>query len=203
MGISLGYWLQITADLSAALLGLFPLYIGMIKKSTIATFVSSFVIAAIVSNSRFYPGSWRRNDATHIHCFADCRYLLYGRGGAFPVLEQTKREREKYAPMDFHLCRCIAHSQSWHTTNLLGEKTMIKEVNRACGKMNEKLGISVPLPNPKKKTLKVTSVCNFVVGAGLVTAGVMCSSKWYAILGGIGIISSVVLRQEGAAAGRL
>ncbi|MCI8725497.1 MAG: hypothetical protein HFG66_05095 [Hungatella sp.] len=73
---------------------------------------------------------------------------------------------------------------------------MIKEVNRACGKMNEKLGISVPLPNPKKKTLKVTSVCNFVVGAGLVTAGVMCSSKWYAILGGIGIISSVVLRQE-------
>ena len=73
---------------------------------------------------------------------------------------------------------------------------MIKEVNRACGKLNEKLGISVPLPNPKKKTRKVTSVCNFVVGAGLVAAGVMCSSKWCAILGGIGIMSCAVLWQE-------
>ena len=38
--------------LSAVLLGLLPLYIGMIKKSTIATIVSSFAIAAIVSNSQ-------------------------------------------------------------------------------------------------------------------------------------------------------
>lgn len=42
---------SITA-LSAVLLGLLPLYIGMIKKSTIATIVSSFAIAAIVSNSQ-------------------------------------------------------------------------------------------------------------------------------------------------------
>lgn len=43
---------QATVDLSAVLLGLLPLYIGMIKKSTIATIVSSFAIAAIVSNSQ-------------------------------------------------------------------------------------------------------------------------------------------------------
>ena len=73
---------------------------------------------------------------------------------------------------------------------------MVKEVNHACEKLNEKLGISVSLPNPKKKTLKAASVCNFAVGAALVAAGVVFSSKWCAVLGGIGIVSSVVLRQE-------
>lgn len=73
---------------------------------------------------------------------------------------------------------------------------MIKKVNHACKKMNEKLGISVPLPNPKKEPLKAASVCNFVVGAGLVATGVMFSSKWCAVLGGIGLVSSVVLHQE-------
>ena len=43
---------------------------------------------------------------------------------------------------------------------------MIKEVNHACGKLNEKLGISVPLPNPKKETLKAASVCNFAAARG-------------------------------------
>ena len=73
---------------------------------------------------------------------------------------------------------------------------MIKEVNQACKTLNEKLGISVPLPNPQKKTLKTASACNFVVGAGLVAAGVVFSSKWCAVLGGIGLVSSVVLRYE-------
>ncbi|NBJ93272.1 hypothetical protein [Parablautia muri] len=73
---------------------------------------------------------------------------------------------------------------------------MIKEINHTCGKLNEKLGISIPLPNPGKETLKTTSVCHFVVGAGLVAAGVVFSSKWCAVLGGIGIISSIVLHQE-------
>ena len=43
---------QAVTALSSVLLGLLPLYIGMIKKSTIATIVSSFTIAAIVSNSQ-------------------------------------------------------------------------------------------------------------------------------------------------------
>ena len=73
---------------------------------------------------------------------------------------------------------------------------MVKEVNQACKTLNEKLGISVPLPNPQKKTLKTASACNFVVGAGLVAAGVVFSSKWCAVLGGIGLVSSVVLRHE-------
>ena len=73
---------------------------------------------------------------------------------------------------------------------------MVKEVNHACEKLNEKLGISVSLPNPKKKTLKAASVCNFAVGAGLVVAGIVFPSKWCAVLGVLGIISSVILRHE-------
>jgi len=39
-------------------------------------------------------------------------------------------------------------------------------------------------------------VCNFVVGTGLVAAGVVFPSKWCAVLGILGIISSVILRHE-------
>lgn len=73
---------------------------------------------------------------------------------------------------------------------------MIKEVNHACEKLNDTLGVSVKLPNPKKKTLKTAAACNFLVGAGLVAAGVVFTSKTCAILGGLGVISSVVLRKE-------
>ena len=38
--------------LSIFLLGLLPLYVGMIKKSAIATVVSSIIIVAIASNSQ-------------------------------------------------------------------------------------------------------------------------------------------------------
>ena len=73
---------------------------------------------------------------------------------------------------------------------------MIKEVNQACEKLNNTLGISVALPNPKKKTLNTAAVCNFIVGAGLVAAGIVFPSKCCAILGGIGVISSCVLQKE-------
>ena len=43
---------QAVTTISAILLGLLPLYAGMIKKSTIATVVSSIVIVAIASNSQ-------------------------------------------------------------------------------------------------------------------------------------------------------
>ena len=43
---------QIVTSISAVLLGLLPMYVGMIKKSTIATVVSSIVIVTIASNSQ-------------------------------------------------------------------------------------------------------------------------------------------------------
>lgn len=43
---------HIVTTISAVLLGMLPLYVGMIKKSTIATVVSSIVIVAIASNSQ-------------------------------------------------------------------------------------------------------------------------------------------------------
>ena len=73
---------------------------------------------------------------------------------------------------------------------------MIKEINRACKKLNDTLGISVELPNPKKKALKTAAICNLVVGGGLVAAGILFSSKSCALLGCISVISSVVLRKE-------
>lgn len=73
---------------------------------------------------------------------------------------------------------------------------MIKEVNQACEKLNDTLGISIELPNPKKKALKMAAVCNLAVGAGLVTAGILFSSKSCVLLGGISAVSSVVLRKE-------
>ena len=73
---------------------------------------------------------------------------------------------------------------------------MIKEVNKACEKLNNALGVSVEFPNPKKKALKTAAVCNLVFGAGLVAAGILFPSKSCALLGGIGVISSAVLRKE-------
>lgn len=73
---------------------------------------------------------------------------------------------------------------------------MIKEVNQACEKLNNTLGISPELPNPKKKALKTAAVCNLIVGAGLVAAGIIFSSKSCVALGGISVISSAVLRKE-------
>lgn len=75
---------------------------------------------------------------------------------------------------------------------------MVKEVNQVCGKLNKALGIAVTLPNPSSKTLKTAMVCNLVVGAGLVATGIIFSSKWCAALGGVGIVSSIILRKEGS-----
>ena len=45
-------WVQAVTAISAIMLGLFPLYVGMRKKSTIATVVSSIIIVVIASNSQ-------------------------------------------------------------------------------------------------------------------------------------------------------
>lgn len=73
---------------------------------------------------------------------------------------------------------------------------MIKELNQACEKLNNTLGVSVKLPNPKKKTLKAAAAYNFIVGAGLVVAGIVLRIKSCALLGGAGVINSIVLRKE-------
>lgn len=73
---------------------------------------------------------------------------------------------------------------------------MIRELNRKCQKVNDDFGVSIKLPEPKKNTLKATSALNFVVGAGFVAASVIFTKKWCAVLGGLGIISSIVQRHE-------
>ena len=73
---------------------------------------------------------------------------------------------------------------------------MIKELNQSLEKLNDKLGVSVKLPNPQQKTLKTAATCNFIVGAGLVATGIVFTSKSCAVLGALGVISSVILRKE-------
>ena len=73
---------------------------------------------------------------------------------------------------------------------------MIKEVNQACKRLNEKLGISVTLPNPGKKALRNAAACNLIAGASLIAAWVLLPSRCCAVLGGIGLVSSAVLRNE-------
>ncbi|ACA55675.1 hypothetical protein CLK_0682 [Clostridium botulinum A3 str. Loch Maree] len=46
------FFIQLVIIVSAILLGLVPLYIGMIRKSTIATIISSLIIVCITSNSQ-------------------------------------------------------------------------------------------------------------------------------------------------------
>ena len=73
---------------------------------------------------------------------------------------------------------------------------MIKKVNETCKSFNDALGITVTLPEPKKETLKATSALGYVAGAGLITAGVIFSSKVCAVLGGISIISGIIQGRE-------
>lgn len=73
---------------------------------------------------------------------------------------------------------------------------MIKDINQKCNKFNDILGIKVTLPEPEKNTLNAVSSLNFVVGAGLVAASVVFAQKWCAVAGGLGIISSIVLKHE-------
>lgn len=73
---------------------------------------------------------------------------------------------------------------------------MIKELNKACEKMNHIFCVSVKLPNPKKKTLKAAAVYNYIIGVGLVVAGIVLRIKSCALLGGVSVISSAVLRKE-------
>lgn len=73
---------------------------------------------------------------------------------------------------------------------------MIQKINQACEKLNKKLGISIPLPNPGKRLLKAASICNFMLGAGLLAASVLFSSKSCGMLGGLSILSGVLLKWE-------
>lgn len=73
---------------------------------------------------------------------------------------------------------------------------MIKELNKACKKVNDNLGVSIELPEPRKNTLKAAGVLNFVVGTGFIATGIILSSKWCVAIGSLGIVSSIVQRHE-------
>jgi hypothetical protein len=91
----------------------------------------------------------------------------------------------------------IAHGKPWYTITVkLGGLEMIKELNQTCEKLNNLFRISVKLPTPNRNALNASSILNFITGAGLIAAGVIYAQKWCAVVGGISIVSSVVLKHE-------
>ncbi len=73
---------------------------------------------------------------------------------------------------------------------------MIRKVNKICEKLNKKLGVSIFLPNPSKNALRITSVCNLVVGTVLIITGIVIKFKWCVILGVICVASGGILLKE-------
>ena len=73
---------------------------------------------------------------------------------------------------------------------------MIRELNRACEKLNKTLGVSVSLPQPEGKALRSASVHSFAFGAVLLAAGMVFASKPCAALGGLSVVNGAVLRAE-------
>ena len=55
------------------------------------------------------------------------------------------------------------------------------------------LGLSIKIPRPGKAVRKVSAVTNGIVGVGLITSGVIISSKALISLGVLGLVGSAVL----------
>ena len=73
---------------------------------------------------------------------------------------------------------------------------MIHQVNQFCNKINKKLGISLTLSSPNRKTLKAFMIVHGVIGASLLIIGAVFRFKWCMVLGMISMISSIILRKE-------
>ena len=74
---------------------------------------------------------------------------------------------------------------------------MLKEIHQTCERLNQKLGISIPLPEPGAKALRAAAACHLAVGAGLLAIGLAAASKWCAALGCAALVSGAVMRREG------
>lgn len=55
---------------------------------------------------------------------------------------------------------------------------MIKEITDLCENFGDKLGVSVKLPRPSRKSLRMASASNLIVGVGFIFM-----SKWPVLLG--------------------
>lgn len=65
-----------------------------------------------------------------------------------------------------------------------------------CENFGNKLGVSVKLPRPSRKSLLMASASNLIVGVGFVGAGFIFMSKWPVLLGTLAFASSVIMNIE-------
>ncbi|MFO1444174.1 hypothetical protein KDN24_13365 [Bacillus sp. Bva_UNVM-123] len=66
-------------------------------------------------------------------------------------------------------------------------------MNKACEKANEITGVTIMLPKPSKRSLKISVFTNGLVGVGFILFGVMTPYKWIILLGALGLTSSILV----------
>ena len=73
---------------------------------------------------------------------------------------------------------------------------MIQHLNKKISKLNKKLGVTVQVPEFTSNRLNQSAVMNLIIGGGLATAGVLFERKELFYLGGLGLLSSIVMSFE-------
>lgn len=73
---------------------------------------------------------------------------------------------------------------------------MLNKIYEITDKMTNFIGVPFKLPRPTKGTLKTCSIWNFILGLGMIIVSLFSTHKWIAFLGGISIISSIILKQD-------
>jgi len=68
---------------------------------------------------------------------------------------------------------------------------IIKVLDSTTKKTNDLLGIQITIPKPSKRAFKISAVTNGTVGTGLIAFGVLSSSKWAVVMGGLGILGAI------------
>ncbi|MFD1899083.1 hypothetical protein [Enterococcus termitis] len=73
---------------------------------------------------------------------------------------------------------------------------MINEMSRKINKINQKIGVNVRVPELSKKNMENSAVTNLIAGGAIATVGVLLERKELLLLGGLGLLGSLVLSIE-------
>ncbi|WP_086444135.1 hypothetical protein [Candidatus Enterococcus lemimoniae] len=73
---------------------------------------------------------------------------------------------------------------------------MIQHLNKKISKLNKKLGVTVQVPEFTSNRLNQSAVMNLIIGGGFATAGVLFEREELFYLGGLGLLSSIVMSFE-------
>lgn len=75
-------------------------------------------------------------------------------------------------------------------------KAIYSVIDGVCQVTDEVTGVKIKIPKPSKGALKSSCLTNGITGASLVVFGLLTPYKWTIILGGLGVASSLAMREE-------